>query len=81
MYRRNKREKLQNGYGNYLIVIGEAPKCFGMRENYPMLIGGVLTVFWNKGEISDGDRRATKGVSEQVKLNNMYLILIIVINN
>ena len=34
-----------------------------------------------KGEVSDGDRRATKGVSMQDELNNMYLILIKVINN
>ena len=46
-----------------------------------MVIGGVQKVFQNKGEISDEDRRATKGVSEQVKLNNMYLILIKLINN
>ena len=35
----------------------------------------------NKGEISDGDRRATKGVSMREILNDMYLILIKVINN
>ena len=46
-----------------------------------MEIGVVPKVYQNKGEISDGDRRATKGVSEQEKLNNMYLILIKVINN
>ena len=46
-----------------------------------MEIGGVRKVFQNKGEISDADRRATKGVLKQVKLNNMYLILIKVINN
>ena len=45
-----------------------------------MVIGGVPKMYRNKGEISDGDRRAKKGVSEQVKLNNMYLILISVIN-
>ena len=50
------------------MVIREVPKCFGMRENYPMLIGGVPTVFRNKGEISDGDRRATKGVSRQEEI-------------
>ena len=42
---------------------------------------GDPTVFRNKGKISDGDRRATKGVSMQDKLNDMYLILIKVINN
>ena len=47
------------------MVIGEVPKCFGMSENYPMVIGGVPTVFQNKGEVSDGDRNATKGVSVQ----------------
>ena len=26
------------------MVIGEVPKCFEMRENYPMLIGGVPIV-------------------------------------
>ena len=46
-----------------------------------MMIGRVPKVFRNKGEISDGDWRATKDVSEQEKLNNMYLILIKVINN
>ena len=35
----------------------------------------------NKGEESDGDRRATKGVSMQEILNDMYLILIKEINN
>ena len=47
------------------MVIGEVPKCFEMRENYPMLVRGVPTVFRNKGELSDGDRNTTKGVSVQ----------------
>ena len=34
-----------------------------------------------KEEVSDGDQRATEGVSMQDELNNMYLILIRVINN
>ena len=62
-------------------MIGGVPKCFRMRERFPMEIGVVSKVYRNKGEISDVDRRATKGVSEQGKLNNMYLILIKVINN
>ena len=41
----------------------------------------VPKVYRNKGEISNGDRRATKGISEQEKLNNMYSILSKVINN
>ena len=27
------------------MVIGEVPKCFGIRENYPMVIGGSDGVF------------------------------------
>ena len=34
-----------------------------------------------KGEVSDGDQRATKGVLMREILNDMYLILIKVINN
>ena len=41
-----------------------------------MVIRGVSKMYRNKGEVSDGDRRATKGVSMQDKLNDMYLILI-----
>ena len=67
--------------GNYPIMIGEVPKCFGMRENYPMVIEGFRQCFRNKGEVSDGDRNATKGVSVQEILNDMYLILINVIHN
>ena len=63
------------------MMIGGVLKCFGIRENYPIVIGEVLKVFRNKGEISDRDRRATKCVSEQEKLNNMYSILINVTNN
>ena len=63
------------------MMIGGVPKCFGMRDKFPMEIGVVPNVYRNKGEISDGDRRVTKSVSEQEKLNNMYLILIKVINN
>ena len=47
------------------MVIGEVPKCFAMRENYPMMIGGSDGVFGIKGEVSDGDQNATKGVSVQ----------------
>ena len=49
-------------------MIGEVPKCFGMKERFPMEIGVLLKVHRNKGEISDGDRRATKGVSEQEEI-------------
>ena len=27
------------------MIIGEVPKCFGMRENYPMVIGGFQRCF------------------------------------
>ena len=63
------------------MMIRGVPKCFGMREKFPMEIGVVPKVYRNKGEVFDGDRRETKGVSMQDKLNNMYLILIRVINN
>ena len=45
-----------------------------------MVIGGVPKMYRNKGEVSDGDQRATKGDSMRDKLNDMYLILINVIN-
>ena len=63
------------------MMIRGVPKCFRMRENYLMVIGGVPKVCRNKREVSDGDRRATKGVSMQGKLNDMYLILIKVTND
>ena len=47
------------------MMIEEVPKCFGMRENYPMVIEGDPMVFRNKGEVSNGDRNAMKGVSVQ----------------
>ena len=46
-----------------------------------MEIGGVPKECRNKGEVSDGDRRASKDFSMQDELNDMYLILIKVINN
>ena len=46
------------------MMIGGVPKCFGMRENYPMVIGEVPKEYRNKRELSDGDQRCSEGVSE-----------------
>ena len=63
------------------MMIEGVPKCFEMREKFPMEIRVVSKVYRNKGEVSDRDQRVTKGVSMQDELINMYLILIRVINN